>query len=175
MGMIRRNIEYKAPSVMVRLYKNLVRPHLEYGMVAWAQHYVKDKEKLERIQRRFTKMIEGFGSLDHVERARRLGLMSLEERRNRADLIELFRMIKGFSAVTMEEFFERDMAGKTRGHSYKLRKTRFATETRRHFFSQRVIDAWNELREEDVAVNSIDAFKLRLLERRRTRMDLLKD
>ena len=67
------------------------------------------------------------------------------------------------------------MTGKTRSHSFKLRKTRFASETRRHFFSQRVIDAWNELREEDVAVNSINAFKLRLLQRKKTRMDLLKD
>ena len=39
---------------MVRLYKTLVRPHLEYCVSAWSPHYIKDKELLERVQNRFT-------------------------------------------------------------------------------------------------------------------------
>jgi len=34
-----------------------VRPHLEYSISACNPHYVKDKELLDRIQHRFTKMI----------------------------------------------------------------------------------------------------------------------
>ena len=89
----------KSPLIMIRLYKSLVRPHLEYSMIAWSPYYVKDKNKLERVQRRFTKMVGGMESLGYVERAGRLGLMSLEERRNRADLIEMYRMVRGLSVI----------------------------------------------------------------------------
>ena len=175
LGLIRRNIEHKSPLIMVRLYKSLVRPHLEYSMVAWSPYYAKDKEKLERVQRRFTKMVWGLERLDYSERARRLGLMSLEERRNRADLIELFRMVRGLSSIPLEEFFEIDRTGRTRGHLFKMRKNNFRTEVRRYFFSQRVVNRWNGLRSEDVAAESVNAFKRRLELRRREKMDLLAD
>ena len=42
---------------MLSLYKSLVRPHVEYCISAWNQHYKKDKELIEKVQRRFTKMI----------------------------------------------------------------------------------------------------------------------
>ena len=76
---------------MTRLYKSLVRPHLEYCASAWSPHYVKDRELLERVQRRFSRMVPGLRGLEYEER---LGLMTLEERSNRADLIELFKISK---------------------------------------------------------------------------------
>jgi len=36
-----------------------------------------------------------------------LGLWTLEERRNRADLLEIFELIKGFTAVSWTRFFTR--------------------------------------------------------------------
>jgi len=41
---------------MLRLYKTLVRPHVEYSISAWSPHYIKDKNQIEKVQRRFTKM-----------------------------------------------------------------------------------------------------------------------
>jgi len=60
--------------------------------------------------------------LPYEERLRRLGLWSMEERRNRADLLELYKMIKGFSAVSWSQFFTRSDASITRGHKWKLQK-----------------------------------------------------
>jgi len=61
MGMIGRNIRCKSPEVMLRLYKSMVHhPHVEYCTVAWSPHYFKDKQLIEKIQRRFIKMIPGF-------------------------------------------------------------------------------------------------------------------
>ena len=51
MRMIGRNIRYKSPEVMLRLYKSMVHPHVEYCMVAWSPHYIKDKQLIEKIQR----------------------------------------------------------------------------------------------------------------------------
>ena len=41
------------------LYKSLVRPHLEYCTAACSPHYSKDKDILERIQHRFSRMVPG--------------------------------------------------------------------------------------------------------------------
>ena len=87
--------------------------------------------------------------------------MTLGERRNRADLIELFRISKGLSAISLESFFELDTSGRTRGHSLKLRRRRFRTDTRK-FFSQRVVNRWNTLDEEVVTAGSVEVFKKRL-------------
>ena len=47
-------------------------------------------------------------------------LWSLEERRNRQDLIEVFKICKGLSRIRSEELFHFDNRGKgTRGHPFK--------------------------------------------------------
>jgi len=48
LGMIKRTISYKNPEIMVRLYKTLVRPHLEYCGSVWSPHYTMDKDLLKR-------------------------------------------------------------------------------------------------------------------------------
>jgi len=77
---------------MVRLYKSFVRSHLEYCVSAWSPHYLKDKELLERVQHRFTRMFKYLRQRNYGERLQSLHLWTLEERRNRQDLIEVFKM-----------------------------------------------------------------------------------
>ena len=57
LGMIRRNTTYKEKSLIIPLYKAIVRPHLEYCIQAWNPHLRKDVDMLEKIQRRATKLI----------------------------------------------------------------------------------------------------------------------
>jgi len=72
------------------LYKTLVRPHVEYCVSVWNRHYIKDKKLIEKVQRRFTKMINNMVGKTYEERLQCLKLWTLEERRNRQDLIEVF-------------------------------------------------------------------------------------
>jgi len=58
-GLISRNIYHKSWTVMLQLYKTLVRPHVEYCTVAWSPYYKKDKEQIEKIQHRSTRLIQG--------------------------------------------------------------------------------------------------------------------
>jgi len=83
----------------VNLYKSLERPHLEQCVSVWSRHYQKDKELLERVQHRFTRMTEGFPSLPYGQRLLRLGLWTTEERRNRCDLIEVFKMFICYTEI----------------------------------------------------------------------------
>jgi len=49
---------------------------------SWSPHYIKDKQMLEKVQHRFTRMAPGLKHLPYDERLKQLGLWSLEERRN---------------------------------------------------------------------------------------------
>ena len=97
--------------------------------------YTKDKNLLELVQHRFTRMIKEVRDKEYLDRLKELNLWTLEERRNRADLIELFKMYKGFTTVHFESLFTLDCKNKsTRGHLAKLSKPRCQKHVRKHFF-----------------------------------------
>ena len=175
LGLLKRTIKYKNTDIMIRLYKALVRPHLEYCSSVWSPYYKKDREMLERVQHRFTKMFPKIKNKSYEERIEELGLWSLEERRNRADLIETFKLVKGLSGVRYENFFEIDAEPRTRGHNLRIVKKRFSTTHRQCTFSQRVINRWNSLDQRTVEASTLNGFKNGLDRLRRTRMGLFLD
>jgi len=62
-------------------------------------------------------MIPKLKALSYPERPSRLNLWSLEERRVRADLLEVYKIVHGLSAIPFEDLFALDNSGRTRGHS----------------------------------------------------------
>ena len=136
---------------------------------------MKDRERLEKVQHRFKRMVPGLRGLEYEERLERLNLMTLEERRNRSDLIELFRISRGLSAIPWNLFFRADNSERTRGHSRKLVKESFRLDIRKYFFSQRVLSRWNRLSEDVVTAGTVNTFKRRLEEFRKKKKDFLKD
>ena len=106
LGMIRRNITYKDKSLIVPLYKAIVRPHLEYCIQAWSPYLRKDIDMLEKIQRRATKLIPGLRDLRYEERLKECGLTTLETRRLRGgDQIEVFKILNGYENIDSNIFF----------------------------------------------------------------------
>jgi len=162
LGMIKRNITFKNKKVIVKLYKALVRPRLEYCVQVWSPHLRKDIDMLEQVQRRATRLIEGFRDVSYEDRLERTGLISLEKRRVRGDLIEVFKIMKGYDRIDYRKFFEVSSVTKTRGHSLKLAKKHSNGEQRKQFFSQRVINIWNGLPQYVVDAGSLNCFKNRL-------------
>ena len=88
---------------------------------------------------------------------------SLEKRRVRGDLIQVFRIVNGFDSLNIEDFFELDNGSghALKGHKWKLKVKRCRLQLRKYLFSQRVIGSWNKL-PEHVHASSVNSFKKRL-------------
>ena len=67
-----------------------IRPRLEFCVQAWCPYLRKDIARIERVQRRATKLIKGLSDMSYSERLSRTGLISMEKRRVRCDLIQVF-------------------------------------------------------------------------------------
>ena len=101
---LRGDQTYKEKSLIIPLYKAIVRPHLEYCIQAWNPHLRKDVDMLEKIQRRATKLIPGLRDLTYEERLMECGLTTLETRRLRGDQIEVFKRLNGYGNIDYNLF-----------------------------------------------------------------------
>ena len=134
LGMIKRNITCKSKSIVTKLYKALVRPKLEYCVQAWRPYLRKDIDKIEGVQHRATKLIEGCRNLRYEDRLKATGLMTLEDRRNRGDMIEVFKILKGINKTDGGHWFHLATDSRTRGHSLKLVKNRSNIDNKKKNF-----------------------------------------
>ena len=162
LGIIRRNIKSRKKNIIVKLYKTLVRPKLEYCVQAWCPYLKKDIEIIERVQHRATKLIGECAGLSYNDRLDRACLITLEKRRLRGDLIQVFRLIKGIDKIDYNKFFQLVGNSRTRGHQFKIVKVRCRLDIRNKFFSQRVVTSWNLLPAEVVEAETVNSFKNRL-------------
>ena len=107
LGIIKWSYEDTSMANLLPLYKALVRPHIEYCVQAWRPYYQKDVDKLEKIQIRATRMMEELRGMEYEERLTQTRLVTLEARRTRADIIEVFKIMKGLEGLNREDFFLR--------------------------------------------------------------------
>jgi len=64
------------------------------------------------VQRRATKLVESVKDLHYDERLNILGLMRLDKRRDRSDLMETFKILNGNYKVDKDLFFVPDDGGR---------------------------------------------------------------
>ena len=110
----------------------------------------------------------------YEEKLKAVGLTSLRERRERGDMIETFKTMRGINRVVRDEWFsvreEEEQAQSTRSNTVVVsgeavrrkevvRLERANLDTRRQFFTVRVGIKWNELPEEVKGQRSVNAFK----------------
>ena len=156
---ILRNFHFKSPRIMVPLFKALIRPILEYGNVVWSPYMRKDINAIEEVQRFFTKRIIGMNNLDYEDRLSKLRLPSLEFRRLRGDMIDVFKITNGMYDVrTTKTFFEL-CENVTRNNGKKLTKPHVNFKPFQDFFTNRIINVWNSLPGDIVNADCVNSFK----------------
>jgi len=86
----------RSQTTMLQLYKSLIRSRLEFSCPLWNPlSKVTDIGKLESVQRSVTAKITSVAHLDYWKRLKSLGLMSLQRRRERYDIIYMWKILNG--------------------------------------------------------------------------------
>ena len=160
LGRLKNTFVSKNWRLWKKLYTTYVRPHLEYAVASWNPYLKGDCLKLERIQRRATKIPHCMKSLSYEERCEKMDLTSLSTRRIRGDRIQKFKIEKGFDRLT---WHKEPRCTQPRGN----KRGQFIAEThskaeRNNFFNNRIAGPWNELPDNIVEAETVNIFKERL-------------
>jgi len=96
--------------------------------------------------------------LSYCDRLTKLKLNTLELRRLHNDLVMCYKIVFGLIDVNFTDFFTLSPSGVTRGHQFKLYKTR-AEGARNTFVTNRVVNVWNAISPDIVDFTSLCTFK----------------
>ena len=150
-------------SLMVFAFKVYILPLLDYCSPIWSPCKLLDIDRIENVQRSFTKKLDGLIDLPYPQRLIACNLPSLELRRVWADLVLCFKIVHNQIALSFGDFFELDIRKHDiRGHHLKLRIPFAKHRARKSFFSVRIIPIWNSLPNEIVTGNCSKLFKRQL-------------
>ena len=164
LGQMARAVTLRDTVTWPRLYKTYVRPHLEYAVQAWSPWTQADKEALEKVQERALRYMSGCKGSSYQERLAVAKLTTLEARRERGDMIQVWKYLHNEQAVDPSTVFtmKKDVAARTTRLSadeLALADRDFSIEQRRHFFTVRVVRQWNAIPLTVRSSGSINSFK----------------
>ena len=158
-GLMYRAFSSRDLVFMINFFRTHVRPILEYNCEVWSPFFLQDIDRLENVQRRFTKRIKGLYNSTYSERLHMCMLEPLELRRLKKDLILTHRIFYKTIHLNFDDFFTFSHLSQTRGHSLKL-YPKVSKTTRAHFFfSNRVVNIWNSLPQKVVSTMNLNSFK----------------
>jgi Reverse transcriptase (RNA-dependent DNA polymerase)/Endonuclease-reverse transcriptase len=146
LGQIVRAFRYRDRTIFLQLYKQYIRPHLEFAVQAWSPWLQADKELLENVQKHAVGMVSGLQSRDYEGRLKELKLTTLEERRHQADMLQMYKEVSsGHAAQTAWFRPAPEAAARTRQNADPLnvRPNHGRLELRRNAFTVRVGEPWN--------------------------------
>ena len=173
LGRLLRGLTYRDKYHYIRLYKQYVRCHLEYAVQAWCPWTKQDIELIESVQKRAIRMCYGLHG-SYEEKLKSVGLTKLTERRERGDMLETFKILKGIEDTDYHNWFNvvSECHQKTRHAvdvlddgsttpNLNLVKPKAHLELRKNFFSHRVINSWNNLPSSVKDAKNAEDFKVK--------------
>ena len=165
-GLIFRIFHTKEPELLKKAYCVYVRPLLEFSPSAWNPVLKKDIACVERVQRAFTRRLfkRCFDTCPpYYERIARLGLRTLEFRRDIYDMCMCFKIIRGCVELDVQDFFSFAQSSQLRGHPLKVQIERATSQKQVSTFKFRVQNKWNSLKPEIVTCPSLKAFRSKII------------
>ena len=95
MGMLLRTFSTREKEPMLQMFNTYIKSRMEYCCIVWSPWQQTCIYELEKIQKNFTKKIQGIEELNYHERLEKLNLYSLERRRDRYMIIYGWQQIEG--------------------------------------------------------------------------------
>ena len=106
----------------------------DFANLIWHPRLIKNQQILENVQRRATRLVSGMKNLSDYERLRELNLSSLEYRRKRGTMIEMYKICYGlYDRNATAGLFERNDRD-SRGNACKVIVRKANLEMRKNFF-----------------------------------------
>ena len=87
----------RSANKMLPLYKLLVRTKVEYNCPLWNPSKIEDIKRIESVQRSFTSKINEVNHLAYWDRLKKLQLMSLQRRRERFIILQVYKVFHDLS------------------------------------------------------------------------------
>lgn len=164
---IMKSFKTKNISTLIKLFNTYVRPLLEYNTPVWSPYLQKDIDKIERVQRYYSKQACrrcGISFVSYEDRLLQLEMHSLQYRRIRFDLIQVYKIIYGFSDLNFDDYFVfRPCPYNTRGNTLKIDNVdKYKSSQWLNTFFGRAVKFWNVLPNEVAISTSLSIFKFRL-------------
>ena len=158
LGRIKKSFALFDCKLLRSLYLTFIRPFLEFAVPVWSPHLKGDCDTIERIQHRATKLVSSIRNLSYEKRLEALDLTTLAERRQRGDLIQMFKIMHNMDKLDRCNRFK-IVQNQVRGHCFKYFKEISRQQHRDNFFFNRTANIWNSLPSEIVEAPTVNSFK----------------
>ena len=160
-GRLKRAFTSRSLHIWKLLYTTYIRPHLEFAISAWNPYLKKDINLLERVQRQVTKHVHTIKHLTYSERCIAFGLSTLVSRRERGDLIQMYKIINNIDHVSWHTK-PTLRPPSPRHRSYYVGEMVKNCDIRNKFFTNRIVNQWNKLSDHIIGAKTVYSFKARL-------------
>lgn len=170
LGRISKSFTYKGKELIRSLYCTFVRPLLEFAVPVWSPYQKGDIKKIEGVQSRATKLIPELRHFSSEDRLTKLRLTTMETRRTRGDIIQFYKLKNGIESINWHHppsiasaLLSSGPAASTRGHRHRLERELVKNCAQRdNFFTNRIVNVWNNLPKEIIEAISVDSLKAKL-------------
>ena len=148
----------------LKLFNTYIRPKLEFNTPVWSPHLIKDIDKIESIQRKFTKFVFNKCNIpfsSYEDRLNKIDYLSLRLRRKYFDLILMYKLINNTSDLEFDDYFLLTTSSYSlRSHALQIKtKQNFKSSQWSYSFFGRIPSYWNTLPSDLVSSPNLIIFK----------------
>jgi len=105
----------------------------KFANSVWCPHKIGDLKKIEKIQKRATKLVIKWKNKSYMDRLIYLNLPTLKYGRLRGNMIEVLKITHNIYDTTVAPDFIFNERANTRNNHYKLQNHSFHYDLRKHF------------------------------------------
>ena len=152
---ILRNFASRNASFMSRIFVAYIRPLLEYASQLWSPSTIDFINRIERVQRMFTKRIRSISHMTYDEHLAHLNLHRLECRRLYLDMLFLGKLKYNIIHLSLHDFSVQNSTL----HNYRFISLPSSNRKSFYFFTVRSVRLWNSMHHDVTSARNFCTFR----------------